>query len=227
MSEEQMSDFFKSPLGIGVTVIVICAMLILIAGYFYRKKQFSARVLTVSAVCIALSAILSTVTLFTMPNGGSVTPFSMLFIVLAGYWFGPEAGIMAGIADGFLNLIIKPDVMHPIQLLLDYPLAFGALGAAGFFRNTLRGNTIGKTRIKFDGLCIGYIAGALLRWFMSFISGFVFWSQYAKGMNPVLYSAIYNITYIAPEMIITLIILSVPAIRNAIDMVGRENRAAR
>ena len=226
MSEEQINAFFKSPLGIGATVIVCCAVLIMIAGHFYRKKQFSARVLTVSAVCVALSAILSMVTIFTMPQGGSVTPFSMLFITLVGYWFGPAAGIMAGVASGLLNLAIKPEVIHPVQLLLDYPFAFGALGAAGFFRNFLRNNTIGKTHVKFDGLSIGYIAGALARCFMSFISGFVFYAQYAGNTNAVIYSAVYNLSYIIPEMVITLIVLSVPAVRNAIDMVGREKRTA-
>jgi len=276
MSEEQWTGFFKSPIGIGVTVIFISFILILIAGYFYRKKQFSARVLTVSAVCIALSAILSMVTIYTMPQGGSVTPCSMLFIVLTGYWFGPETGIMAGIASGLLNLAIRPQVVHPIQLLLDYPLAFGALGVSGFFRHLPYNGVKRKQLIKpdglfvgyiarvlyckrpqtsingprkysertcakqismavysiarrfknfiSDGLCIGYIAGVLVRWFMSFISGFVFFSQYAGDMNPVLYSAVYNITYILPEMIITLIILSIPAIRNAIDIVGRDMR---
>jgi len=221
MYGEQLTAFFKSPIGIGVTVIICCVILIMLAGVFYRKNQFSTRVLTVSAVCVALSAILSNVKLFELPQGGSVTAFSMLFIVLTGYWFGPAAGVLAGLASGLLNLIISPFVVHPIQLLLDYPLAFAALGISGFFRNVLRNNTIGKTRIKFDGLPVGYIAAVLARWFMSFVSGFVFFSDYAGDMNPAIYSAVYNISYILPELVITLIILSVPAVRNAIDAAGR------
>ena len=220
MSGDQLNNFFASPLGIGVSVVVCCAVLVIIAGVFYRKRQFSARVLAISAMCVALSAILSNIKLFNMPQGGSVTAFSMLFIALAGYWFGPAAGILAGVAGGLLNLAISPFVVHPIQLLLDYPFAFGALGISGFFRNVMRNHTIGKSRVKFDGLVIGYAIAVLARWFMSFISGFVFFSDYAGDMNPVIYSAVYNISYILPEMFITIIILFVPVIRNAIDMVG-------
>ena len=225
MSVEQFSAFFMSPVGIGVTVVVCCLVLILIAGIFYRKKQFTVRTLTISAICIALSVVLSNVKIFEMPRGGSVTAFSMLFIVLAGYWFGPEAGVLAGVACGLLNLAINPFVVHPIQLLLDYPLAFGALGISGFFRNVLRNNTIRKFHIRFDGLCIGYIVAVIARWFMSFISGYVFFASYAGNMNPLLYSAVYNISYILPEMVITLIVLMIPAFRNAIDMAAGKRRA--
>ena len=221
MSEEQLNLFFKSPAGIGVTVIICCAVMVMIAGVFYRKKLFSTRVLTVSAVCVALSAILSNVKIIPLPQGGSVTAFSMLFIVLTGYWFGPEAGILAGIAGGLLNLVIDPFVVHPIQLLLDYPLAFGALGISGFFRKILRKNMFGRPYLGIDGLAIGYAAAVMARWFMSFISGYVFFSEYAGEMNPVIYSAVYNFMYILPEMFLTLIVLSVPPIRGAIDMIGR------
>ena len=222
MSVERFSEFFMSPTGVGVTVIILCLVLIMIAGVFYQKKQFNVRVLTISALCIALSAVLSNVKLFHMPQGGSVTAFSMLFIVLVGFWFGPAAGILAGIANGLLNLAMGPYVIHPMQLLLDYPLAFGALGIAGFFRNFKRDNRIGMSIIKFDGLCIGYIAAVVARWFMSFLSGFIFFSDYAGDMNPVLYSAIYNTSYILPEMIMTLLVLLIPVFRNAIDIISRD-----
>ena len=226
MSEERLSGFFSSPTGIGATVIVCCLILIMIAGVLYRKKQFSVRVSTISAMCIALSAVLSIIEPIRLPQGGSTTAFSMLFIVLIGYWFGPEAGILAGVADGLLNLAINPYVIHPIQLLLDYPFAFGALGISGLFRNFLRNNRIGKSNVKFDGLCIGYIVAALARWFMHFMSGFVFFSTFAGDSNPVIYSAVYNFSYILPEMILTLIVLTIPAFRNAIDAVGGDRQAA-
>ncbi|MDR1558373.1 MAG: energy-coupled thiamine transporter ThiT [Clostridiales bacterium] len=226
MSVERFSEFFMSPAGIGVTVVVCCVVLIMMAGIFYRKKEFNARVLTCSAVCIALSVLLSNVKIIHMPQGGSVTAFSMLFIVLVGYWFGPASGILAGVARGLLDMTIDPFIIHPMQLLLDYPLGFGVLGISGFFRNTLRNNTLASTGIKFDGLCVGYIAAALARWFMSFLSGFVFFAEYAGDQNPVIYSAVYNMSYILPEIVLTLIILLVPAFRNAVDYAARGRRAA-
>ena len=224
MSMEQFSEFFMSSAGISVTIVVCCAVLILMGGYFYKKRQFNARVLTCSALCIALSVLLSNVKMFQMPQGGTVTAFSMLFIVLVGYWFGPAAGILAGIAGGLLQLAIDPFVIHPWQLLLDYPLGFGALGIAGFFRNTMKNNTPGSPSIRFDGLCIGYTAGALARWFMSFLSGFIFFAEYAGDMNPAIYSAVYNMSYILPEIILTLVILFVPAFRRTIDLAVKSRR---
>lgn len=167
------------------------------------------RVLTVCSACVALALLLSNVKLFVMPQGGSVTACSMFFIVLAGYWFGPVTGFLTGVALGLLQLALGAYVVHPVQLLMDYPLAFGALGLSGFFR-----------KMKF-GLPIGYIVGVTGRFLMSFLAGFIFFSSYApEGQWPVLYSAIYNFSYIWPEALFTLVVISIPAFRQAIDRVG-------
>jgi len=179
----------------------------------YRKRAgkqfFSVKTLTYSAICIAISLILSRFKLFAMPQGGDVTPCSMFFITLAGYWFGPAAGILAGVSEGLLRFALSATgSVGPVQILLDFPLAFGALGVAGFLRH-----------MKF-GLFAGYIAGALCLFCMSFLSGFLFWASYAPdGMNPVLYSAVYNLSYVLPEMGITIALLLVPQFRKAIDRI--------
>lgn len=167
--------------------------------------------LAVCAVCIALAFLLNQVTLFRMPQGGSITPASMLFITLAGYWLGPVYGILAGVSKGLLDTITGAYVVHPIQYLLDYPLAFGMLGISGFFR-------------KFNhGLQIGYIIGVLGRLVMVFTSGLVFFADIAgMGLLPAaVFSFTYNITYIGPEMVVTLIIISLPSMRHAIDTVTK------
>ena len=107
--------------------------------------------------------------LFDMPLGGSVTLLSMLFIVLIGYWYGPYAGIMTGMAYGLLQFILEPIFYTVPQMLVDYPLAFGALGLAGFFYQ------------KKHGLIIGYIAGVLGRYFFAFLSGVIFFAAYAPA----------------------------------------------
>ena len=180
-----------------------------------------ARKLAVCGMCIALAFMLNQVALFRMPMGGSITPASMLFIVLAGYWLGPVYGILAGISKGFLDVAMGAFYVHPIQLLLDYSLAFGMLGLAGFFR---------KTRF---GLPVGYVVGVTGRFVMVFLSGFIFWSGITseavffggltdRGFSgSVVYSFVYNVTYIVPEMIATLIIISLPAMKHAIDAVTK------
>ena len=49
---------------------------------------------------------------------------------------GPKVGITTGVIYGIIQFIILPYAIDPIQVLLDYPLAFGVLGLAGFFQKT-------------------------------------------------------------------------------------------
>ena len=170
-----------------------------------------ARCLAYCAVCIALAFMLNQVSLFRMPYGGSVTPASMLFIVLAGYWFGPVYGILAGISKGLLDTITGAWFVHPIQYVLDYLLGFGMLGLSGFFR-----------KMNF-GLQIGYIVGVFGRFVMVTTAGVVFWADMTQMdlAGALVYSLVYNITYIGPEAVVTLVLIGLPSVRHAINSVTR------
>ncbi len=166
------------------------------------------RILVFSAACIALAVVTSMLKVFEFPTGGAITLCSMLFISLPGYFFGPAVGITSGIAYGILQFILGPYILTPVQVLLDYPLAFGANGIAGFWHN------------KKNGLTIGYIAGCCGRWLFSFLSGWIFFGSYAwKGWNPAAYSAVYNVIYIGAECLITVAILQIPAVKKAIEKI--------
>ena len=118
---------------------------------------------------------------------------------------------MTGVAYGILQFITDPYIFAPLQVLLDYPLAFGALGLAGFFST------------KKHGLMIGYLAGVFGRYVCHVISGYVFFAAYApEDMNPFLYTLGYNATYIVPEAIVTAIVLCLPPVTNAIATVKRQ-----
>lgn len=176
------------------------------------RAMSRAKMLTVGAMCIALAFALNQVSIFRMPMGGSVTPASMLFIALAGYWLGPVYGIISGVAMGLLDLATATGafVYHPMAYVLDYILAFGALGLSGFFRK------------RKYGLQIGYIAGVLGRFSMVFLSGLLFFYMYApEGQHAIIYSAVYNATYIVPEMVVSLILISLPTMKHAIDIVTK------
>ena len=140
-----MQSFFESTIG-KVSVIAVIVLLLLLIFLPNRKYSESTKpdikALTISALLIALAMILSQIKVYSMPQGGSVTLFSLLPIALCSYLLGPKKGIMAGIALGLVNLIFGPYVIHPAQLLLDYPLAFGAMGVGGIFRNTKNGLTV-------------------------------------------------------------------------------------
>lgn len=164
--------------------------------------------LAFSAMAIALATVTSYLKIIEMPMGGSVTLFSMMFIALIGYWFGPKYGIITGVAYGLLQFAIEPYIVSIPQVLIDYPLAFGALGLSGFFHN------------KKFGLYTGYIASVLGRYFFAFLSGYIFFGMYApEGWNPVLYSLAYNGAYLGAEAAITLCLLAVPPVAKALGRV--------
>ncbi len=195
-----------------IVAAVILAVLILIAGLLLSKrgerKKMSAKQLAFCAVALALAMVTSMIKIFRFPFGGSVTLFSMLFICLIGYFYGPGTGILTAVAYGVLQFILGPYIYTPIQVIVDYPLAFGALGLAGLFW---------KSR---NGLLKGYIIGVVGRWVFSVISGWVFFGEYAwDGWAALPYSLCYNGAYIFAEAIITIILISIPPVKKAINYV--------
>ena len=170
-------------------------------------QKFNVKTISYCAVAIAAATVLSLLKLdLPFAFGGSITFCSMFFVCLTGYFFGPAVGIASGVAYGFLQLAFGAYIVHPAQLLMDYPLAFGALGLSGFFYK------------KKNGLYIGFVVGAVGRWFMHFLSGIIFFSEYAGDQHVIIYSTIYNFSYILPEIILTLIILAVPVVHKQINL---------
>lgn len=166
-------------------------------------------------MAIALATVISVaVKLPSLPNGGSVTLFSMLIVCLIGYWYGPTVGIISGIAYGILQFIVGPYFVHPLQVLLDFPLAFGALGLSGFFHE------------KKHGLLIGYMAGVTGRFVFHMISGLIFYTTYVAGAfrdntAAIWASTVYNLSYILPEMLLTIFLISLPPISSALARVKK------
>ena len=155
------------------------------------------RVLTEAALAIALAFVLGLIKVFQMPMGGSIS-LEMIPLILLALRQGPLVGIVAGAAYGLLDLAIEPFIVHPVQVLLDYPLAFGALGLAGFFQPTVR------------GAILGTVVAVLARFICHFISGVVYFASYApEGWNVYIYSAAYNAAYLIPSLIIAVVVVLV------------------
>ncbi|MBQ6582302.1 MAG: energy-coupled thiamine transporter ThiT [Mogibacterium sp.] len=198
-----MQEFFESTAGKAAVIVVIVVLLLLIMRSG-KDKKMDVRALTVSALMIALAIVLGQIKLFSMPQGGSVTLFSILPIVLCGYLLGTQRGVMAGFCVGLLNLIFGPYVIHPVQMLMDYPIAFGALGLSGLTRNAK------------NGLTKGYLIGILGRYICAVLSGVIFFGAYApEGFNAWTWSLWYNLTYLEVEGVITLIVINIPPVRKA------------
>ncbi len=193
-----------------VLFLVVALLFLAMAAFSGSNKKFQVKPLAFSGMAVTLAVITSFIKFAKLPYGGSITLFSMLFICLIGYLYGTKAGIITGIAYGFLNLILDPTIMHPIQLLLDYPIAFGCLGLAGAFQNSKL------------GIVKGYILGVFGRYLCHVLSGFIFFAMYTpEGWNPMIYSLGYNATYILPEAIITILLLFIPVVRNGLNEVKR------
>lgn len=212
---------------------------------------------------VAVSIALSYVKVFSLPQGGSVTAGSMVPIIWLSLRRGAKIGLFACTLYGIVQLVVEPFVFHPAQVLLDYPIAFGALGVAGFFQKR---PSLGKvTTITIDRsiivlLCtisfslffyeliqfrlsetlffswifafsfifmlwfesriqikrkeeqqrnvipalVGATIGIFCRFLAHLVSGVVFFGSYApEGMSPIVYSAIYNGSFIIPELLVS------------------------
>ena len=90
--------------------------------------------LSYAAVAIAMSFALAEVRLFRLPQGGSITFASLLPLAIFSYIFGIKRGLLVALTFGMLRAISDPWILHPIQFILDYPLAFAFIGLAGFLK---------------------------------------------------------------------------------------------
>ena len=196
------------PTTLGNVLLAILVVLLLLAAMFFARKKanrLSVRQLVFCAAAVALGTVLSNIKLFHFPTGGSITLLSMLVICLPGCWFGLGAGLMSGVAYGILQLLIDPYVLFPAQLIVDYLLAFGALGLSGLFVNAK------------NGVIKGYLAAVAGRYLFAVLSGWLFFGAYAwEGWNPLAYSLVYNAIYIFTEAAITIILLLLPPVKKTL-----------
>ena len=204
--------------GAGYAVFIIAGIIALllavfIAGKVSSGKKMSARQLVFCAMSLALAFVTSYIRLIKMPWGGAITLFSMLFITLVGYWYGVGAGLLVGLAYGILQFIQEPYFLTFWQVCFDYLFAFAALGLSGLCRK-------GKHSLQ-----IGYLIGVFGRLVFASIAGYVYWMSYMPENFPkslaAIYPVVYNGAYLGAEAILTLIVLAVPAVRQAINRVGQ------
>ena len=161
------TTYVPTTLGNVLLIIIITALLIgaiLFAKHYAAKQntetgdaakkggKLTVKQLAFCAMSLALGTLLSEIKIIDFPWGGSATLLSMLVICLPGYLFGLGAGLMTGVAYGVLQILIDPYILFPLQLVVDYLLAFGALGLSGLFANSK------------NGLLKGYLVGILGRY---------------------------------------------------------------
>lgn len=194
-----------------VAGIVLFLAAVYFAGKYSSKNKMTTKQLVFCAVAMALAFITSYLKIWNMPWGGSVTLCSMLFIVLVANWYGVGTGVLVGLAYGILQFIQEPYVLSFFQVCCDYILAFAALGVAGFFAK------------KNHGLVKGYIAAVIARGAFHALGGYLYWMDYMPENFPQslksIYPIAYNYSYILVEAVITIIIISIPAVARGLNRV--------
>jgi thiamine transporter len=158
-----------------------------------QQTALGVKVLAEATVFIALTIVLKDVLppIYEMPQGGAVTIAGLVPLL----WFALRRGLKYGVFAGFVYGLIHAFlpgayIMHPVQGLLDYPIAFAALGLAGAFR-----------KIPLLGVAVGIIG----RFLSSFVAGIVFFTS--LSIDGLYASAVYNGTYLIPEFIISTIVI--------------------
>lgn len=196
---EGLSKMTPATLSIVTAVFVVSGILLFVG----RKMSFTTKALVYGALAAAMSFVLSYLRLYRWPQGGSITPASMLPLFAYAYIFGPAAGVAAGTAYGLLHLVQGPYILHPVQVILDYILAYSAMGLAG---------------LAPKNLAAGSVIGGFGRFFCSFLSGVVFFGSYApEGMNPIIYSIYVNGLIIGTETVICILVSRIPQVKSVIE----------
>ncbi len=181
-------------------------LLMIVLGLYLRRVRMTTRTLLVAALMLALMLLLYQLRIYQFPQGGAVTLGAMVPLLLLSYRYGPGIGALVGFLYGLLHMMQNPFILHPIQVLFDYPLPFVAIGLAGALPHHLVVSTV----LAFLG-----------RFLCHFVSGLVFFSSYApEGMSPVIYSLTVNASLMIPECLICCLILKLLPVRRLLSAMG-------
>ena len=176
-----------------ITLFTLIILAAIMAGMSISRKTWTAKSLAYAALSIALAFVLSYVKLFRMPNSGSVTLASMLPLMLFSAAYGVGPGLLAGAAYGLLQYVQGGYFVHPIQFLLDYPIAFALIGLAGVYKY------LPKSWSKWS-LYAAMVLGALGRCISATLAGILYWETAPWA------SLVYNGAYLLPDTLICIVL---------------------
>jgi thiamine transporter len=190
---DAISKFGKTPMEAWITLGTLVVIGLVLMAVSKSSKKWTAKTIAFGALSVALSFVLSCIRLFRMPNGGSVTPASMLPIMLFAAANGVGPGFLTGIVYGILQCLQGGGIMAAggfAQFALDYLLAFTVLGLAGFAKKLPKG----------WGLYLAIAIAALARMLCHTLAGVLFWDTAPWA------SFVYNISYLGPDTLICMVL---------------------
>lgn len=161
--------------------------------------------LTESAILIALATVLSILKLYEMPYGGSLTLASMMPIMIIAYRSSMLWGMSCALVYGVIQQLLSVSTLSYVTtwqsvvavILLDYVVAFAVCGLGGAFRKITKNQTLSMVE--------GALLCCTLRYVCHLISGCTVWAGLSIPTEAaLLYSVLYNASYMIPETLITL-----------------------
>lgn len=199
-----IADYYPNANLVGMIVSAVVFMVIMAAVWFVgdKRKMSDTRSIVYGAISIALSFALSYAKLFKLPQGGSVTFASLLPLMIYCCMFGTRRGLIVCAIYGVLQALQDPFIIHPMQFLLDYPLAFGLVGVSGIFME--KGVFKDKKVVAF---LLGGVLAVVLRYACHVCSGVFAFADYAdldKYDTAIAYSMAYN-SFAFVDMLIALV----------------------
>lgn len=160
-------------------------------------KKLDTRTIVMIAMFVAIAFVLNSIKLISMPYDGSVSLCSMMPIMMLSALLGNHAGLLGGLILGLLSMMDGVYFIHPIQFLLDYIFPYMLLGIAGSFGY--------QNKAK---LCLAALLAVMLSVGSNILSGAIYFAAYAPdGMNPWIYSIIYNMMTNGLEGILSILLL--------------------
>ncbi len=186
-----------------------------------------------TAILIAIATVLSVITVFRLPFGGSITPLSMLPVILISFIYGVKWGLFSALVYGILQMVVGMDVVAALFMpgesqmvvwkavsvcLLDYLLAYTMLGLGGAFKGKLKnryieialGSALSIVLCYAAHILSGYVFyGAWAEWFFTqenfYSFGSVVMQKFSGNALALLYSVVYNGLYMVPELVMTIV----------------------
>ena len=203
-----------------------------------KNEKIKRLVLTAMMLAIAtvIAFVCSLIPFLNFPFGGGITICSMLPIILIAYIYGTKWGLFTGLTYSVIQMMLGygtigalftptsdefQGILNAVLIcVIDYILAYTALGLGGIFRN--------KIENKGLALCLGSVVAIAVCYAFHVLSGFIFYGAWAEwfftdtviadlgvskwimstftgGGLSFIYSLVYNGCYMIPEIVITAI----------------------
>lgn len=166
-------------------------------------------------VGVALSFVLGFFSLVPFPAGGQVS-LDMVPILLLARLRGLRSGMLAGVVYGLLHIVQEPILFHPVQVLLDYPIAFGLLGLAGLFPTHATTASLAHSKQSLASRCrdlAAIVLGVTARYAAHCLSGVIFIGLFLPSdklpASPLAWSLTYNATFLLPSALICLLLVPI------------------